>query len=222
MAIKEHDFVEIEYTGKVNDAIFDTTSEDVAKKNDVFDPKAKYKPLIICVGEQHVVPGLDQSLIGKEAGKSYTITLQPEQAFGKKDAKKIRLVPLRTFQKQKIMPQPGLQVDIDGQIATVLRAGGGRILVDFNHPLASKEVTYEVTIKRQITDPEEKIKSYLSLAFPIPIEVKVVDNDATITMQQELPNEFTDQLSKKLTELTGVKKVEFKAKKEDKNNTTPE
>lgn len=221
MAIKEHDFIELDYTGILDDGtIFDTTSEDIAKKHDINNPKAAYKPIIICVGEQQVVPGLDQALIGKEIGNAYMIKVPTEQAFGKKDAKMIRLVPLRVFEKQNIMPQPGLQVDMDDTIATVLRVGGGRVLVDFNHPLAGKQITYEITPKRQVTDPKEQIKSYLEMVFPVKTEVDIVDDKATITLAQDLPKEIAQELSKKLSELTRIKTIEFK--KEEKKKEAQE
>ncbi len=211
MAIKEHDFVEIEYTGKLeNGFIFDTTSEETAKKNNVYSEKAKYKPIIVCVGEKQLVPGLDQTLIGKEENSTFTITLKPEQAFGKKDAKLIRLVPLKTFQKQNIMPQPGLQLNIDGENTTILRVSGGRVLVDFNHPLSGKEIIYEVTIKRKVTDTEEQIKSFLELTLPIKFDVKVESEKATITTQHELPEQITNELAKKLKEITNIKEISFK------------
>jgi FKBP-type peptidyl-prolyl cis-trans isomerase 2 len=213
MTIKENDFVEIDYIGRLKDGkVFDTTIESVAKEHHLHNQETKYKPTTICVGQHQIVPGIDQGLIGKEVGKTYTVTLQPENAFGKKDAKQIRLVPLKQFTKQDIMPQPGLQVNIDNQIATILRVSGGRVLVDFNHPLASKVVSYELTIKKQITDPKEQIESFLSVSFPLPATVAVKEGNATITFDQELPKELLEPLSKKLTEITLAKKVEFKTK----------
>src|SRR3989344_2875820 len=127
MVLKEHDFVEIDYIGKIaHGVVFDTTFAEVAKKHNLKD-KSTYKPITICIGEQQVLKGIDKSLVGKEVGNTYIVTLSPEDAFGKKDPKLIRLVPLRTFHKQKVQPQPGLQVDIDGSIATVLRVSGGRV-----------------------------------------------------------------------------------------------
>src|SRR3989344_5225405 len=87
--IKKGDFIELDYTAriKLNNQIFDLTSEDVAKKNNIFNPKSKYKPLIICVGDLDVIPGLDESLVGKETGKEYKIEVGFDKAFGKKDTK---------------------------------------------------------------------------------------------------------------------------------------
>ena len=63
---------------------------------------------------------------------------------GKKDVKKVQLVPLATFKEHKLNPHPGLQVDFDGKIGTVMRVSGGRVMVNFNHPLSGKEIIYEI------------------------------------------------------------------------------
>ena len=70
MAIKKGDFIEIEYTGRLKEEgfVFDTTDEKIAKEHDLYNSKAAYGPLTICVGEHHVIHGLDEALIGKEKG----------------------------------------------------------------------------------------------------------------------------------------------------------
>ena len=63
--IKKGDFVELDYTAKVKEGnfVFDTTSAAVAKETSSFNPKFKYQPIIICVGEQQLIKGLDAALI---------------------------------------------------------------------------------------------------------------------------------------------------------------
>lgn len=215
-----HDFIEIEYTGKFLDGtVFDTTDKEIAQKNSLFSPQINYKPAIICIGEKQLIAGLDNALLGKEVGKSCTINLKPEQAFGKRDIKKIKLVPLVEFKKQNIEPRPGLQISMDGEIATVVRASGGRILVNFNHPFAGKEVVYEIKINKKIIDKETKLKSFLELSFNLPnIKTEIKEDKATITLSIELPKPFQEELSKKLKEIIILKEVVFE--KEVKQKTT--
>ena len=136
MVINKHDFLELEYSGKIKDTddVFDTTVEKVAKDNNIFNSNIKYGPVIICVGEHQVITGLDEELIGKDLGK-YTINIPMEKAFGKKDGKLLKLIPLRKFKKEKIQPMPGLQVQVDESTGIVKTVSGGRVIVDFNHPL---------------------------------------------------------------------------------------
>ena len=212
MTIKKHDFVELEYTGRLKEGpVFDTTSEKIAKENNIHNPQLEYKPGIICVGEEQVPKGLDEFLVGKELNKEYTVDLKPENAFGKKDAKKIKLVPLKAFKDQEIMPQPGLQVNIDNELGAVLRVSGGRVLVDFNHPFSGREVTYTFKPLRIVADSREKIDSYLKMGFNLPgIKVEVRENKAVITMPVEFPPPILESVKKKLVELTKVKDIEFK------------
>ena len=86
--IKEKEFIELDYTGKIKDTgdIFDTTSIQVAKDNNLFEEKAEYKPIVICVGQGQIIKGLDKTLPGKETEKEYTIEVTPDQAYGKRNA----------------------------------------------------------------------------------------------------------------------------------------
>ena len=76
--IKKQDFVEIEYTGKLKEEniIFDTTDEKVAKENKLHGHD--YGPIIICVGEEQLLKGIDKNIEGKEIGKEYDIDVNPD------------------------------------------------------------------------------------------------------------------------------------------------
>lgn len=212
--IAHHDFIELDYTGKLADGtVFDTTSERIAKQHNLPTENRQFASPIICVGEQQLLPGLDKELEGKEVGKSYTITLSPEQAFGKRDIKKMKIIPMSTFYEHKTEPHPGLQIDVDGEMGLVTRVSGGRVMVNFNHPLAGKEVIYEVKILRKITDSKEQILAFLNTSFQIAKEkmtVEIADGKAMVTLPVQLPAQFTDAIGRKLAELTGMKEVLFK------------
>lgn len=165
--IKKKDFVELEYTGKIseNDIVFDTTDEKLAKEKGLYQEGVNYGSIVVCVGEGHVLKGLDKDLEGKEVGKSYEVSLGPEDAFGKKDAKLLKIVPSNVFKKNNINAVPGLQVNMDGVIGTIKTVNGGRTVVDFNHPFSGKEISYSYTVKRVLDDDVEKAKSFLILAL---------------------------------------------------------
>jgi len=206
-----HDFIEVEYTGKLpNGTIFDTNNQKTALESGMFSSKMKYEPTIICVGEKQLIVGLDTALIGKEVGNSYKIELKPEEAFGKKDIKKIKLVPVAEFQKKKLNPQPGMQIDMDGQVATILRAAGGRIMVNFNHPLAGKEVVYDIKINKKITDKQKQLVAYLGLALNLPnVKAEVKENKAQVTLPIELPELILTELTNRLKEIIKLEEVSF-------------
>lgn len=219
MTIKNNDFAEIEYTGRLKEdnTIFDTTDEKIAKEGNLFNENADYGPVVVCVGQQHVLKGIDNALVGKELGK-FKIELKPEQAFGKKDAKLIQLIPTSKFKHQKIQPMPGLQVNIDGVFGIIKTVSGGRTLVDFNHPLAGRELSYDVKINKMVNDDKEKVKAYLKLTFGIKdCEVKIEEGNAKIEIKTELNEKVKEEINKKITELIQtIKKTEFVIKKEEK------
>lgn len=224
--IKLNDFVEVSYTGKLEDGtIFDTNNEAVAKANKIFSPKQKYGPIKICVGEHQILEGIDKELVGKEVGKDYTLNIPSELGFGKRDIKKVQLVPLSTFKEHKVKPFPGLQVDFDGQIGIVQRVSGGRVMVNFNHPLAGKDLVYEVKILQKITDPKEKIQSYIGHIMPIKAEhmdIEIKDKVLKLALPFELPESFCEAMTEKFTKvIEEIDKVEFSKKEVDLSNHTP-
>ncbi len=212
--VQHHDFVEIDYTGRLADGtVFDTTSEKTAKEHNLHSPQREYNPAVICVGEKQVLPGLDAQLVDKELGKEYTAALTADKAFGKRDIKRIKVIPMNTFQQHKVQPHPGLQVDIDGEMGIVASVSGGRVIVNFNHPLAGKEVTYTFTVRRKVTDQTEKVAAFLSVVLRLPAEamkIEVKDNAAAVTLPGELPAQISTILAQKLVQLTGLKDILFK------------
>ena len=212
--ISKGDFVEVEYTGKLKEEgiIFDTTDEAAAKESGIYSDNTEYGPAVVCIGEGQLLKGLEEELIGKEVGKEYEISLTPEKAFGKKDAKLIRMIPFSVFKKQNIMPEPGMQVNIDGVLATVKTASGGRCLVDFNHPFSGKDVSYKVKVLKIVTDDAEKVKSIIKLNFGMKADVSKKEEGIDIKTKTEVPKEIKDVIEKKILELVpSVKKVAFSA-----------
>jgi FKBP-type peptidyl-prolyl cis-trans isomerase 2 len=216
MAIKKKDFVEVEYTGKLKEdnLIFDTTDEKLARENGMYDQNASYGSIVICIGEGQLLAGLDKQIEGKEIGE-YDFDLTPEEGFGKKDAKLIQLIPTSKFKKDKVQPVPGMQVNIDGVVATIKSVSGGRTLVDFNHPLSGRDLNYKIKLNRLVEDKKEKIESYLKLQIGLK-EVKVEIKDDKAEIELPIPEEAQKELSKKIKELVGVESKFVTPPKEEK------
>ncbi len=220
MPIKKGDFIQVEYTGRVKDdgAIFDTTDEKLAKESDTFNPNAQYSAITICVGEHHILPGIDEFVEGKEPGE-YKLDLPAEKAFGKKKAELLQMIPMSMFVEQKIKPYPGLQLNIDNHMGVVKTVSGGRVIVDFNHPLASKEVSYDLKIIKIVTDKKEQVNALMRVFLGIlNVEVEVKDKKASINIPK-LPPQILAELKKKIEELVKDIEVEFvhpEAKPEEK------
>lgn len=163
LKVNSGDFIEIEYTGSVEGRIFDTTSKEVAKQQG-FGNLDSYAPLIVKQGLKNVIKGLDEALLGKELGKEYQVHIPADKAFGKKQAKLIKTLSMASFKGQKVQPRPGMTINVDGLPGRILKVGGGRVIVDFNHYLAGQDIDYKFKVLRKVTDIKEQINSVLLLA----------------------------------------------------------
>ena len=163
LAIKNGDFVLIDYTLKVKETgeTVGTTDEKVAKETKLFRGEEHYEPYFVIVGEGWVPKGLDEALTTLDVGKSSTIELPPDKAYGARDPKKVRLVPLRKFTADGVSPVPGLQLNVDGKPAQIRAVGAGRVQVDYNHPFAGRTLIYDTTIRKIVETDEEKIRSLI-------------------------------------------------------------
>jgi len=74
-------------------------------------------------------------------------------------------VPLQHFKKEKMQPFPGLVVEINGMQGKVQTVSGGRVRVDFNHPLAGKELLYDMKVERELTEPKEQVEELYKKYF---------------------------------------------------------
>jgi len=194
MKTKKGDFIEIEFKAYTEDGtVFDTNIEEEAKKIGV--KEGDFKPFGLCIGQEMIVKGMDKALEDKETSKEYTVEIAPEEAFGKRDARLIRTLPLSAFGE---MPRQGMFVNINGLVAKVVSVTGGRVLVDLNNPLAGKKVTYEFKISKIIVDNENKIKI---IAEEFGLYIKNIDMTKTL-VEIELKDKKHEKASKEF-----VKKV---------------
>jgi len=212
--IKEGDFVSLDYVGKIKESgeIFDVTSEEFAKKYNVFDEKVKYKPVVTIVGEKFLIKGVEDSLINKNEGDFYKIEIKSSDAFGERSPELIKLIPIRYFRKEEINPYPGLRVNVDGIFGTVRSVSGGRVIVDFNHPLAGKELEYEIKINKIITDDIEKIYSLISFFAGLEkedCEIIILEKKVMIKIKKEIQREIKKKISDLIKKYIKLEKVEF-------------
>src|SRR3989338_2646480 len=198
--LKKVDFVEIDFVGKIKDSqhIFDLTSAEDAKKYNIFDPKRKYEPVIVCIGAGKVFPKVEHALETHKVGDEVTVSLQPEDAFGTKNSKLIQLVPLKVFKEKNMTPFPGLRFAVDGALATVRSVSGGRVILDFNHPLSGRYLTYVVNIRKQITETKDKVEAIADIFFKVK-EVKIGDKIEVKATSKPNPA-LIEVLKKKLEE----------------------
>ncbi len=221
MAIKKGDFIEIEFTGKIKDTeeIFDTNIEKDAKDANL-DIK-EFKPFVLSVGNKMLPEGFDADLEGKETGKDYTIEVEPAKAFGKRDKNLIKMIPTKLFWEQKINPERGMQLALDGRLVKVLSNSGGRTLVDFNNPLAGKDVVYSYKVNKVVEKTEEKINALQDFLFKKRFDFKV-DEKKIVFEANAGEGKYIEMFAPKFKEILGgdleveVKVVEPKKSSDDK------
>lgn len=211
---KEKDFIEIDYTGRIKESndIFDLTSEDLAKKEHIYNKNSRYGPKIICLGEKQILLQIDKFLIDKEVGKTYNLELKPEEAFGKKDPSLIKIIPSDILIKQKINPFPGLQIQASGLIGIVRSVTGGRVTVDFNHPLAGKNLLYEIKINRIVDKDDEKLRALTENMLNLSKDeyTVVLETDkAKLALKPTIPTKAKEELKSKAKELIPSLEIAF-------------
>ncbi len=184
MSIEKGDFIRVSYSGKTDEGrIFDTTDEEIAKANNIYNEKGKYGGDVIIVGSRHTVEGLDEEFIGKEVGHKGSVTIPPEKAFGQRNPELIESIPITKFKER---PQVGVPVEVDGKPGFVIRVIGRMAQVDFNRFLAGQTITYDYEIKEKIEDNEGKVKGMLGLYLGKDLPVQLSDGTATIEIQPEM------------------------------------
>ena len=195
MAIKDGDFVRVNFTGKIkdNDEVFDTTYDEIAQEAEIFDENKTYKPIPIVVGGNHLLPAIEEEIVGLEVGDHKTVEVVSDKAFGPRNPKAIQLIPMREFKKQGMTPYPGMKISAEGTEGKILTVNCGRVKVDFNHPLAGKDLIYDVEVTEIIEGNEEKIKSMIELRYSNP---KVDLDETVIEIEDGVANIQLDDMAK--------------------------
>lgn len=191
MPFNKGDFILIDYTAKVKESgeLIDTTIEEVAKKENVYREDRVYKPLLVILGEHRIVTGLEEALEKMSVGEEKIVEVEPSKAYGERDPNKVRTLSLREFSKRGITPRPGEVVEVGGLPAVIRSVSGGRVIVDFNHPLAGKTIVYEVKVLSKLESISDKLKHLVHRRIrTVPIEkikVRIVKGTARVQLPEE-------------------------------------
>ena len=136
MTIKQGDSVRVHYTGTLADG-------------EVFDSSRGRDPLECVLGKRMFIEGFEKALIGLQVGDQVQVTIPAAEAYGDVDEELIFNVPLSEVPPH-ITPEPGLQLSLsspEGDMEmTVIRVDGDIIVLDANHPLAGKDLTFDIEV----------------------------------------------------------------------------
>ena len=148
MSIAQNSVVTIHYTLK-DDA------------GDVIDSSRSGDPIAYLHGHGNLVPGLERELEGKNTGDTVNVSVTPDQGYGEYDKDLVQQVPRRAFQgigNVTVGMRLHAQTPQGPRAVTVTRMVGDMVTIDANHPLAGKNLNFEV----EITDVREATEEELS------------------------------------------------------------
>jgi peptidylprolyl isomerase len=134
---KPGDTVRIHYTGTLSDG-------------STFDTSAGRDPLEFTLGSGQIIPGLERAIPGMTVGEKKTVEIPASDAYGDRNPDGIQSVP-RDQVPEHIPLDPGTQLQVqtgDGRTlpVTVAEVTEETVVLDANHPLAGKDLTFEVEL----------------------------------------------------------------------------
>lgn len=123
------------------------------ENGEVFEETPADHPLPINLEQCNLFPKLIETLEDMQPEETRSVLLGPEEAYGPHHEDLVQTYDASAF-GENIIPKPGMLLSItldkDGTRkkapATVIDVGGGRVTVDYNHPLAGKKVVYTITL----------------------------------------------------------------------------
>jgi FKBP-type peptidyl-prolyl cis-trans isomerase SlyD len=215
--MKDGEFIYIDYVGKVKDSgeVFDITNEQAARKEGIWKEGFKYGPVPIVVGADFVLPGLNEALKGMEVGETKKVEITPDKAFGERNAEYVKLIPEARFKEQGIDVETGQYVTINRLKGKVLSIDGGRVNVDFNHPLAGKVLVYDLTAVSKIEDTAERVQALIYYFVGIDkegVRVEIMQNNSEIEFKrkQDVHTEVKEMVATNVLKyVPGIEKVKF-------------
>lgn len=130
------DKVKVHYTGRLEDG-------------SVFSTSAGSKPLRLTIGRGRYIRGLEEAILGLEAGKSKTVVVPPEKAFGPYQQGKYIEVDRKRLPPY-VNPKVGQKFQLKSEDTTlttrVEEVHEDKIWLNGNHPLAGKKLTFDVEL----------------------------------------------------------------------------
>jgi FKBP-type peptidyl-prolyl cis-trans isomerase 2 len=204
--VKEGDMIKIDVFGKTieddpkNNVVFQVSNQEDAKLLRSYDPQKsnQYTPDIAIVGKKgFLMEKLDEAVKGMKFNEDKIIQLEAKDAFGERDGKKIEMINAKQFKKDMNEdPQPGAQYkDKKGRTGTVIKMGQGRLIVDFNHPLAGRKVEYRLRVLDRYDNADQKVKGLIERRLPGAMtDLFVISHDeAKKVMDIEIPQAYIFQ-----------------------------
>jgi len=134
---KSGDKVRVHYEGQLSDGT-------------IFDSSLEREPIEFILGQDTVIPGFEQAVIGMKAGESKDVSIPPEEGFGEYSEELVVNIE-KTILPPEINPELGMQLEVSSEeetprVFTIADIAEDSITLDGNHPLAGKEIAFKITL----------------------------------------------------------------------------
>ncbi|MFA5516265.1 MAG: peptidylprolyl isomerase [Desulfuromonadales bacterium] len=145
--VKQGDRVKVNFTGKLDDGMIVDSSEDCGCEECDCEEAA---PVEFTMGEEEVIPGLEQALLGMAPGESKTVRIASDEAYGAHDEELVMVVDREEIPAE-IAPEVGQTLELTGEdgesfLVTVTEVTDETVVLDGNHPLAGMDINYEIEL----------------------------------------------------------------------------
>ncbi len=218
--VEDGDVIEINYVGRIKSSgeVFDLTDKETAEEENVDTENMELGPVKILLGEGYLLKGLEKRMKDMEVGEKETIEVPKKDAFGSRKSSNIKTISEREFKNYDVTPRRGMPVEVDGKRGKILTVSNGRVKVDFNHPLAGRDLEYDVEITRKIEDMEEKVEAVMDFYIDHEYEIEVDEGSIKVELEEEIPEELCDKLEEEVEKLNDVEKAEIVSGEEENGN----
>lgn len=119
----------------------------------------KQEPMTVLIGQGGIIAGLETAMRGREAGETFEVTVEPDQAYGHRREGMVQRIPRKHFKGAKLAPgmQVVLPTEQGDRAMTVRKVGISVVDVDLNHPMAGKTLVFDVELLDVRAASEEEI-----------------------------------------------------------------
>lgn len=134
---KDGDTVKVHYTGTL-------------ENGEVFDTSKEREPLEFQLGQGQLIPGFEKAVIGMAEGDSTTVDIPSDEAYGEVRDDLIINVPKDQL-PDDVEPQIGMQLQVNQQNGQpipvrITEIKDEELILDANHPLAGKDLKFEIKL----------------------------------------------------------------------------
>lgn len=208
--MEKGDMVLVDYIGRTDGEIFDLTVEEKAEEEGI--ETDSFDPIPVLIGEQYVIEGFEEALEDMEVGDEKEVDIPSEKGYGERDSDQVETYPEKEFEKQGVQVRQGEELMIGNRRGKVISKGSGRVRIDFNHPLAGKDLNYWLKPVEIVEDDERKAKYIVDYRIGHGSEdlqfedgkVKIPKTHSHEDHEHELPEELLDKVTREIEEYTDL------------------